>query len=70
MFQRTSSKPTASHRSDRICHAAIDLHIDDQALPLAWLVDAKEMTAQNCHPYTQDLAWAGTTPVHCNSIGK
>jgi hypothetical protein len=70
MLQCPLAKPAAGDGGDGIGHAAVDLHIDDQALALGCFIYAEESAAEHRHPNAQYLAWADTTPVHRNSIGQ
>jgi hypothetical protein len=70
MFQRPPPKPTAGDPSDRVGHAAVNLHINDQTLAMGWFIYAKESAAQHRHPHAQDLAWTEATAMHGNRIRK
>jgi hypothetical protein len=70
MLQGSFAEPTPCNRSNSIGHAAVDLHIDNQAFAMIRLVDAKEPATQHGHPHTQHLAGTDTAPMHLRSINQ
>ena len=60
VLQRSLSQPHASRRTDRVSHAAIDLHPNDRfpSISSAWIVESDHAAAEQRHTRTQQLSGA------------
>jgi hypothetical protein len=51
MLQGTLAKSAAGDCSYGVSHASVNLNIDNEALPLGWIINPEELTAQHRHPH-------------------
>jgi hypothetical protein len=68
MFQSSFAKSTAGDSRNGISHAAVDLNINNEALPLSGFINVQELAAQNRHSNAQDLTWANAATMHRRGI--